>query len=117
MTAKTDAFPLQDMLQNSDQLPPTLLSSLRGVCGLTEIFLTLSKLVVVLVCFGVVLQSVLAGVAPLWALLRGITSVLGVGLLLWPANWMFSKGAAETVLAQIQDDETAEPISTIEKQA
>jgi len=77
---------------------------------LIELVFTLSKLTVVLVGVIVMILTFANG-NPYWvALLRGGVTVLGLGLIVWFASWIVSKGvidSARSMLKEADDLETA----------
>ncbi|MBA3075145.1 MAG: hypothetical protein FP831_16200 [Anaerolineae bacterium] len=90
----------QNTTSNQDLKLPVLL----------ELVFTLSKLTVVLV--GVIVMVLtFANGNPYWmALLRGGVTVLGLGLIVWFASWIVSKGvidSARNMLKEANDIENA----------
>jgi hypothetical protein len=77
---------------------------------LIELVFTLSKLIVVLVGI-IVMVLTFANGNPYWvALLRGGVTVLGLGLIVWFASWIVSKGvidSARSMLKEANDIEMA----------
>ncbi len=79
---------------------------------LLELVFTLSKLTVVLV--GVIVMVLtFANGNPYWmALLRGGVTVLGLGLIVWFASWIVSKGVIESARSMLKEAEDIENASS-----
>ena len=87
---------------------------------LIELVFTLSKLTVVLV--GVIVMVLtFANGNPYWvALLRGGVTVLGLGLIVWFASWIVSKGvidSARSMLKEADNNEMASPGNSMDTNA
>lgn len=79
---------------------------------LVELVFTLSKLTVVLV--GVIVMVLtFANGNPYWvALLRGGVTVLGLGLIVWFASWIVSKGVIESARTMLKEADEIEMASS-----
>lgn len=58
-----------------------------------------------------------AGATPLVASLRAAATVLGLGLLLWLATWLFVRGTLEVVTEQVKEAAAASVQTTVEVEA
>lgn len=75
---------------------------------LIELVFTLSKLTVVLV--GVIVMVLtFANGNPYWvAILRGSVTVLGLGLIVWFASWIVSKGVIDSARSMLKEADDIE---------
>jgi hypothetical protein len=72
---------------------------------LIELVFTLSKLTVVLVGVIVMVLTFAHG-NPYWvAILRGGVTVLGLGLIVWFASWIVSKGVIDSARSMLKEAE------------
>ncbi|EKD88043.1 MAG: hypothetical protein ACD_35C00080G0002 [uncultured bacterium] len=79
---------------------------------LIELVFTLSKLTVVLVGVIVVILTFANG-NPYWvAMLRGGVTVLGLGLIVWFASWIVSKGVIESARTMLREADDIERSSS-----
>jgi hypothetical protein len=79
---------------------------------LIELVFTLSKLTVVLVGV-IVLVLTFAHGNPYWvAILRGGVTVLGLGLIVWFASWMVSKGVIDSARKMLKEADDLESVSS-----
>lgn len=79
---------------------------------LIELVFTLSKLTVVLVGVIVMILTFSSG-NPYWvALLRGGVTVLGLGLIVWFASWVVSKGVIDSARAMLKEADDLENASS-----
>lgn len=79
---------------------------------LIELVFTLSKLTVVLVGVIVMVLTFAHG-NPYWvALLRGGVTVLGLGLIVWFASWVVSKGVIDSARAMLKEADDLESVSS-----
>jgi len=79
---------------------------------LIEVVFTLSKLTVVLVGIIVMLLTFMSG-NPYWvAMLRGGVTVLGLGLIVWFASWIVSKGVIDSARGMLKEADDIEMASS-----
>jgi hypothetical protein len=79
---------------------------------LIELVFTLSKLTVVLVGVIVMILTFAHG-NPYWvAMLRGGVTVLALGLIVWFASWMVSKGVIESARSMLKEADDLERASS-----
>ena len=100
------------MAKKQPQLQKTNMDQGLKLPILIELVFTLSKLTVVLVGVIVMLLTFTNG-NPYWvALLRGGVTVLGLGLIVWFASWIVSKGVIDSARSMLKEADEFENASS-----
>jgi hypothetical protein len=100
------------MAKKQPQPKPTSSNQGLKLPVLIELVFTLSKLTVVLVGVIVMVLTFAHG-NPYWvALLRGGVTVLGLGLIVWFASWIVSKGVIESARSMLKEADDLEMASS-----